>query len=114
MFDYLVQREHDEMFRTSIRELEFPDGTRRKVEAFRLVWAWFDRSLNYEFGRDQMSLLTSTLDCAEEEKVDLGTALGKVLNRSVQNIENWGGDFTDDNIALEAQRRHAKKLGGFG
>lgn len=36
MLDYLVERENEEMFRTSARELEFPDGETRIIETIRV------------------------------------------------------------------------------
>ena len=92
MFDYLVQRENEEMFRTTVRRLDFPDGISREVEAYRLIWNWFDRSIAYEFGFDQETLLGLTLKCAEQEQLELGHALGRVLDHSVAGIESKGGE----------------------
>ena len=100
MFDYLIQRENDEMFRTTVRRLTFPDGITRDVEAYRLIWNWFDRSNSYEFGMDEEDILRITLKCAAEEGVELGQAMGMVLNHSISNVEASGADYTDDNIEL--------------
>ncbi len=50
MIEYLIEREREENFRTSTRTLTFPDGETRRIEAYRLVWAWFDRAIAFEFG----------------------------------------------------------------
>ena len=105
MFDYLIQRENDEMFRTSVRRLTFPDGVVREVEAYRLVWTWFDRSIAYEFGLEEDEILDLTVKCAEQEELELGPALGRVLDYTVSEIEASGGDYTDDNIELLLAKR---------
>lgn len=64
MLDYLKEREQEEMFSTSVRMLAFPDGEARRVEAYRLVWRWFDHTVAYEFAPSADELLTLTLRCA--------------------------------------------------
>lgn len=106
MFDFLIERENEEMFRTSSRTVTFPDGTTEKIAAYRLVWAWFDRCIAYEFGPSEQQLLYYTLRCMIEEKLDAGTALGRVVNFFAEDLERLGGDITDDNTQLlVAQRR---------
>ncbi len=117
MFDYLVEREQEENFRTSVRELKFPDGVTRKVEAFRLVWTWYDRTLAYEYAPDQDELLTYTLNTSRLNDMALGEALGWLLNDYAAWIEALGGDYTDDNLELLVAKRaidrfDAKKKSG--
>lgn len=119
MLDYLIERENDEMFRTSTRTLSFPDGRERRVEAYRLVWRWFDRSIAYEFGFDEETILRLTEKCEAEENLPVGQALGRVLNYFIGNLEAAGMDFTDDNLALSLgrerlQRLHARKTADRG
>ena len=105
MLDYLIERDKEEGFRTASRMLDFPDGQTHRVTAYRLVWAWYDRMLAYEFGYDAPDILAYTQRCAEQENHDLGTALGVVLNHLCQAIEQEVGDITDDNIALTLAQR---------
>ena len=105
MLDYLEEREKEEWFRTSTRELEFPDGTTQRVEAYRLVWTWFDRSCAYEFGLDAPEILTTAPRAQAAENVDIGTAIGLALNYHVRNLEAQGADHTDDPIALTLAKR---------
>ena len=116
MLDYLIDREKEEMFRVSTRILSFPDSEDRRIETYRLVWAWFDRVVGYEFGPDEDHILDLTLKCAGEEGLPLNEALGKVLNHLVRSYETDGLDMTDDPIALTLARKgverfHAKKQG---
>lgn len=117
MFDYLAQRDLEEKYRTSVRELEFPDGVKRKIEAYRLVWDWYDRTLAYTFAPDADEILESTLHVAELNNMDLGEALGWVVDDYAEHIEKAGGDYTDDNLELLVAKRamdrfHSKKKSG--
>lgn len=111
MFDYLIERENEEMFRTSTRALIFPNGEERRVEAYRLVWRWFDRSIAYEFGFDEHEILDLTAKCEVEENLPVGQALGRVLNYVIQSAEAEGLDYTDDNLALLLAQRGIQSFG---
>lgn len=100
MLEYLIKREREENFRTSTRTLTFPDGKTRRIEAYRLVWAWFDRAIAFEYGPTEDQILATTLKCAAEEGLPLDQALGCVLNYYVQNGEAAGLDYTDHNAKL--------------
>lgn len=98
MFEYLVSREQDEMFRTSIRNLKFPDGKTRKIETYRLIWSWYDRALAYEHGPSKDWILNLVLKCAQEENLTVSQALGRVIDYVIKKDENDGLDYTDDNL----------------
>ncbi|MGJ8690794.1 MAG: hypothetical protein ACSHXZ_14890 [Gammaproteobacteria bacterium] len=100
MFDYLLTREQDEMFRTSVRDIDFPDGETRRVETYRLVWRWYDRAADYEFGPDKEWLLKTVLRCADHEDIPVDDAIGKVLDYVIQRDESQGMDYTDDKLEL--------------
>ncbi len=111
MFNYLFDREKDELFRTATRILDFPDGASRQVTAYRLVWNWYDRSLAYDYGADREELLCHTLKCMETENLDdPGEALGQVLDYLVWHDEVLhSADYTDDDLVkLVAKRRMEK------
>lgn len=114
MIDYLIERERDESFRTSARTLVFPDGETRRIEAYRIIWTWFDRAIRFEFGPTETEILETTLNRAAEENLPIGQALGRVLDYFVRQGEAGGLDYTDHNpplmLAREAvQRFHGKK-----
>ena len=114
MLEYLIEREREENFRTSPRTLTFPDGETRRIEAYRLVWTWFDRAVAFEYGPTEDQILATTLKCAAEENLPLDQALARVLNYYVQSGEAVGLDYTDHNIqrllASQAQRTfHQRK-----
>lgn len=110
MFDYLLSREQDEMFRTSVRDISFPDGVTRKIETYRLVWRWYDRAMDYEFGPDKDWFLNIVLKCAKEESITIDEAFGKVLNHGIKKDESDGLDYTDDNLELLVAKRAKERF----
>lgn len=110
MIDYLIEREREENFRTSTRILTFPGGEPRRIETYRIVWAWFDRALAYEFGPSESDILTTAIDCAEEESLPLDQALGRVLNYFVRQGEASGLDYTDDNVPLMLAKQGIRRF----
>lgn len=118
MFDFLedyrptdlIAREQDEMLRISTRTLTFPDGETRRVETYRLTWAWFDRLIAYDYAPDEAHILKTALACAAEERRTIGDALTRVVEFFVLRTEDRVGDVTDDNLPLlVAQRRMDKR-----
>lgn len=109
MLKYLIERENEEIFRTTVRSLTFPDGETRRIEAYRLVWSWYDRLIAYDYGSTEENILQATLDCSAEEGLGLPDALGRVVTYMVELRETSGMDLTDDplqlNLAQEAVSR---------
>lgn len=111
MFNYLMEREKDNLLRTATRTLKFPDGTRRKVTAYRLCWVWFDRILGPYFGHEEQELLGFVLKCMETEGVDEGEALRQVLEHVVWEDEvQMGVDYTDDPFLADVARAQIKNF----
>lgn len=110
MLEYLIEREREENFRTSPRTLTFPDGETRRIEAYRLVWTWFDRAIAFEFGPTEDQILDTALKCAAEENLPLDQALGRVLNYYVQSGEAAGLDYTDHNLQLMLARAGVQRF----
>lgn len=98
MIEYLIEREREENFRTSVRALTFPDGQTRRIETFRIVWTWYDRALAYKYAPSEEALLRMTLRCAEMENLTVEKALGRVLNYIIWHDEKNGMDYTDDDV----------------
>ena len=110
-FKYLMEREQDNLLRTATRTLRFPDGTSRKVTAYRLCWVWFDRILGPYFGHDYDELLGFVLKCMETDGVDEGEALKRVLGQVVWEDEvRMGVDYTDDPFLLDVARAQVAKF----
>lgn len=110
MFDYLLTREQDEMFRTSVRDIDFPDGETRRIETYRLVWRWYDRAADYEFGPSKDWLLKTVLKCADYEDIPVDDAIGKVLDYVIRRDESQGMDYTDDKLELLVAKRAMERF----
>lgn len=104
MLDYLLERDREEALRTSTRRLAFPDETVRDIEAYRVVWRWFDHLVSYEFSLDAPEILDRVLRTMQNRQCDEGEALGLVVEYLVFGTEACGGDVTDDTLPLD----HAK------
>lgn len=100
MLDHVLERDREEALRTTTRVLDFPDGTTRKVEAYRVVWRWFDHLCAYEFAADAPEILGYAQKTMAQKNYDEGEALALVVDYLVTGTEERGGDVTDDNPAL--------------
>ena len=99
------------MFRTSVRDIKFPDGTIRQLETYRIVWRWYDRATEYEFGPDKDWLLNLVLKCSDEEGISIDDALGRVLDYVLQKDEADGLDYTDDKLKLLVAKQAMDRFG---
>mgnify|MGYP000533636892 CR=1 FL=1 len=104
MLEYLIDRENEEMLRTENRMLTFPDGEVRRIQTYRLVWRWFDRLIEADYGPNEELLLQHTLQWAEEKAVPVEQALGELMNYTVKCMEDAGMDITDDPFPLMMAR----------
>lgn len=113
MFDFidayhptkLIEREQEEMLRTSTRSLTFADGTTHAVETYRLTWCWFDRLIAYDYAPNEAHILKTVLACAAEDDLPLGPALTRVVEFFVMRTEARVADITDDNLPLLVAKR---------
>tara|TARA_B100002003_G_scaffold244784_1_gene271439 strand:- start:6343 stop:6699 length:357 start_codon:yes stop_codon:yes gene_type:complete len=105
MFDLLFERDREDALRVSTRPLDFPDGICREVEAYRVVWRWYDNLLAYAFAADAPEILGYVLRTMEAQGCDEREALGRVVEYLVIGTEQRGGDLTDDNLPLQLARR---------
>ena len=109
MLDRLLERDHEDSLRTTKRKLDFPDGTTREIDAYRVVWRWYDNLIAYEFAADAPEILDYVLRCMEHQGCDEAEALGLVVEYLVIGTEHRGGDVTDDNLALQLAQRQKDK-----
>lgn len=105
----LMERDREEALRVSIRKLDFPDGTIRDLEAYRVVWRWYDNLIAYGFAANAGEILKYVLWTMEDRGCDEGEALGLVVEYLVIGTEQHGGDVTDDNVALQIAKSQMDK-----
>jgi hypothetical protein len=108
MYEHLIEREREENFRTSTRSLEFPDGETRTIEAYRLIWTWYDRIIAHPIGPDEDEILTLALETQAWDGCIFDVAIGRVVETILKDFENWpeGFDFTDDLLKSNLAKRH--------
>lgn len=112
MFKYLHERELDELYRTSTRTFESADGKPVQIEAYRLIWAWFDRLIEQSrFQFEAKEIIACAKECAMDVDVDLGTALGIVIDDMVSYLETHGIDATDDLLPLRIAQAGMMRFG---
>ena len=117
MLTYLIERENEQMLRTSKRTLEFPDGETRTLETYRVVWNWFDRIVANQYAMSQDKILEMTVMWAEGKSVSLDDALAQIIECAVKECDRCDWDLTDDTLALTMARQGVesfylrKKLG---
>ena len=102
---YLIEREREEDLRVSSRYLSFPDGDRKRIGAYRLVWRWYDRLLDCPYTFDEDEIIAMIPRCAEHEGVELDEALTRVVAVLVGRLDREGIDVTDDGLPLDLARR---------
>ncbi|MGB0659556.1 MAG: hypothetical protein ACPGNV_05190 [Mangrovicoccus sp.] len=114
MFSYLIDRDQEDNFRFSKRQLTDVDGAPLSIRAFRIVWRWFDHLVAYEFGPDAQEILNTAHKIAARQEAPLEIALGHAVAYHLYELEQMGGDVTDDNIELVAALRSELERVGKG
>ncbi|WP_395173320.1 hypothetical protein [Roseibium alexandrii] len=110
MLEYLIDRENEEMLRAERRTLTFPDGETRTIQAYRLVWRWFDHLIAAEYGPSEETILQHTLQWAQEKSVPLEQALSELVDYTLKCTEDAGMDVTDDPYPLMLAREGLAKF----
>jgi len=106
--DYLLDLEREHLLQHETRWVDLPEAGRQRVEAFRLVWRWYDHLVAFDYGLSEDRLLHFWRRCIDEEALDPATALVRLVFELVQGSARDGINIADHNLALEvAQTRMA-------
>lgn len=104
MLKYLIERENEQMLRTSKRSFTFPDGNKRTLEAYRVVWTWFDRIA--EAGCYTEERIIDVLpDFAKDLNLTFEEALPELIETILKAHDSCDWDLTDDTLALTMARQ---------
>ncbi|WP_299628373.1 hypothetical protein [uncultured Tateyamaria sp.] len=98
--DYLMDREREVLLKTCIRYIELPISGRQRIEAYDLVWTWYDRLLAYPHGNDEDRLHHFWERCIVEEGCTPSDALVRLVYEILEGYDERGVDIIDDAIAL--------------
>ncbi len=104
MLEHLIERENEQMLRTSKRSFTFPDGKKRTLEAFRVVWTWFDRIIEAESYTEER-IVDILPGFAEDLGLSFEEALPELIELIVKAHDLCDWDLTDDTMALTMARR---------
>ncbi|EFL90212.1 hypothetical protein [Ahrensia sp. R2A130] len=104
MLTYLIEREHEEILRTSKRRFECPDGETRTIEVYRAVWNWYDRIVA-DAAYDEASTLALALQWSHERNVSLDDAFALSVQCILKAHDEAGWDLTNDTAALDMARK---------
>lgn len=101
---YLIEKQREEELRTSSRSIKFADGAVKRIEAYRLVWDWYDRLLACPYTFDEEEIIAMIPRCAEHEGQSLSDALTRVVSVLVGRLDRDGIDVTDNTLQLDLAR----------
>ena len=107
--NYLIDREREEELRTDTRALMFANGESHRIEAYRLVWTWFDRLVECDYTFDKDEIIAMVPRCADHENLDYQDALTRVVSVLVARLDREGIDITDDTLGLDIAREQLAK-----
>ncbi len=106
----LLDREKEHLLCNEVRWLDLPNGKKR-FEAFRLVWNWYDNLRHDPYGIGEERMLHYLQRCIDEEQLEPNDAIVRYVCLSVEMCEEDGIDVLDDGMRFKnAQDRLAKWL----
>lgn len=113
MFDFdprfLIERENELMLRAETRAVSLPGEPPQKVEAYCLVWRWYDRLIAGERYMSEAELMTYVRRCMDETGDAIEAALPRVVSHMVEAFDAQGVDITsDDIVGMLAKRGMAR------
>ncbi|MGJ8628271.1 MAG: hypothetical protein ACSHXB_15025 [Sulfitobacter sp.] len=107
--DYLLDAEREVLLRKQTRYIDLYDTNPVRVDAYALVWAWYDRLVNNTHSITEDQLKFDWQACMAEEKLEASDALARLVYVYIEGADRLGLDFTEDRIGLNvAQKQMAK------
>lgn len=102
--DYLMEREREVLLRTRTRYIDLPVSGRKRIEAYDLVWTWYDRLVAYPYGNDQPRLHHFWERCINEECLSPSDALVRLVFEIIEGYDERDIDVVDDTLTLDIAR----------
>ena len=99
--EYLLERSQEVLLRPKSRVVDLPVSGRQSVEAYALVWDWYDLILAYPYGNDQDRLFHFWERCIAEEGLSPADALVRLVFEIVEGYDAGGVEIADHNLALD-------------
>lgn len=104
--DFLMDLEQERLLRKETRIIDLPKAGRQHVEAFALVWNWYDRVLSYRHSAGEDQITQNWQACMDEENLNASDALVRLVYVYAQGAERLGLGIADEPAAVRAARKH--------
>jgi hypothetical protein len=106
--DYLLDLERELLLRKTTRIVDLPKAGRQRVDAYALVWDWYDRIAAYRHGPGEALIKQNWQACIDQEGLCASDALVRLVYVYAEGAERLGLDVVQDSVALQvAQTRMA-------
>ncbi|MCA8883373.1 MAG: hypothetical protein KDA50_06455 [Rhodobacteraceae bacterium] len=104
--DFLMDLERELLLRKRTRIVDLPKTGRQPVEAYALVWDWYDRLLTYRHSAGEDQIKRNWQACMDEEGLNAADALVRLVYVYVEGAERLGLDLVGDDVRLEVAQKH--------
>ncbi|MEM6890784.1 MAG: hypothetical protein AAGA74_16200 [Pseudomonadota bacterium] len=103
---FLLDIETERLLRKQSRTITFPNSGLQTVEAYAVVWQFYDRLLAYRHGAGEERIKQNWAACMAEEGLCASDALVRLVHVYLERIERVGLDITESSVVSKvAQRR---------
>lgn len=102
--EYLLERSQELLLRPKSRVIDLPVSGRQTIEAYALVWDWYDHIVAYPYGNDQDRLYHFWERCIAEEGCSPSDALVRLVFELVEGYDADGVEIAEHNLALDVAK----------
>lgn len=105
--DFLLDITAERLLRHQSRIIALPTSGPQQIEAYALVWQWYDHLLSYKHGAGEKKIKQNWEACMEEDGLSASDALTRLVYVYAQRAERLGLDLiSDDDTQLRIARKH--------
>ncbi|SMX28200.1 hypothetical protein TRP8649_02315 [Pelagimonas phthalicica] len=104
--NFLMDLEREILLRKQVRQVELPGAGSHQVEAYALIWHWYDRLASFEFGVGEAKLRHYWQRCIDEENLSPSNALIRLVYVFTEGYQRDGIDIANHNLTLDLAQKH--------
>ena len=104
--DFLLDITIERLLRHHSRVIDLPQSGPQQIEAYALVWQWYDHLLNYKHGAGEDKIKQNWEACMAQEELSAPDALVRLVYVYAERAERLGLDLVGDNTPLKIARKH--------
>jgi hypothetical protein len=106
--DFLLDIVTERLLRHRSRLINLPKSGPQEIEAYALVWRWYDYLLTYKHGAGEEKINQNWEACMAEEGLSASDALVRLVYVYAERSERLGLDLIGDDTPIKiARQRHA-------